>query len=478
MNLLDLPPELFQHIIHELVSTGSLFDDFDDGEENNVWSLRSVCRTFAAEIEHDVLNNQPKEFLNVSYHEKLMKPCMDRYLFNRLMSPRDVSRKFLAKVKDMVDYVIEELCIGDQQREQHTEKILHGFSKILGFDNIAHSLWCDTQEDCRHHPTGWHRETSHISYRLCAALAISAHGLFNRLLTEFALLEANSSFQPSLVEMALDISDKGSLHTVLQGLDTLQSADPGLAMGLIKRQEALYPVSNFIKRTVGEDDVDATRSLLNFYEKHFGRPCKRIYMDWILSALAHSHPVAEYPACFHTSDFNFKLDKAKKTLNTVLSFKPGEKSMVTKWIIRLIYEYGGHSDTMEALGLIRNVNSGTVFNLPIFMAVRYQNPLAMRAVLEAGADANVKVKSNIPSVHKTKITPLDSAIHRNSSYVADELIKGGATMPHVSEWPTRKGMYNILRSHTCKRSKSAAARIPSVEKFRAMSQDDRKALQY
>jgi hypothetical protein len=45
MQLLDLPPEIFQHITHDLVSaTGP----------GGAWEYRTICRTFAAEIAHDV----------------------------------------------------------------------------------------------------------------------------------------------------------------------------------------------------------------------------------------------------------------------------------------------------------------------------------------------------------------------------------------------------------------------------------------
>jgi hypothetical protein len=49
MNLLDLSPELFQQVAHEVVE----FDSID-----SAWKLRQVCRTFAAGIGYEVLGNR------------------------------------------------------------------------------------------------------------------------------------------------------------------------------------------------------------------------------------------------------------------------------------------------------------------------------------------------------------------------------------------------------------------------------------
>lgn len=46
MQLMDLPPELLQHIIHDLVTVAGV---------NKAWNYRQLYRTFAAEISHDVL---------------------------------------------------------------------------------------------------------------------------------------------------------------------------------------------------------------------------------------------------------------------------------------------------------------------------------------------------------------------------------------------------------------------------------------
>ncbi|KAF2115900.1 ankyrin repeat-containing domain protein [Lophiotrema nucula] len=50
MELLDFPPEMFQRIVHEFVSEVGV---------DKAWKLREVCKTFAGEIRHDIVANQP-----------------------------------------------------------------------------------------------------------------------------------------------------------------------------------------------------------------------------------------------------------------------------------------------------------------------------------------------------------------------------------------------------------------------------------
>lgn len=59
-NLLDIPAELFQMVIHELVTTSKdpsyPWRPSPHPGIGQLWKLRGVCRSFAAEIEREVFS--------------------------------------------------------------------------------------------------------------------------------------------------------------------------------------------------------------------------------------------------------------------------------------------------------------------------------------------------------------------------------------------------------------------------------------
>lgn len=96
MQLLDLPPELFQHIVHDLVSVVGV---------SEAWKYRWLCRTFAAEISHDVFAKSDHDMFVTYRDDRLLGRGPDIHLLNRLDSPCCVNTVVLAKTKDMIDCV-------------------------------------------------------------------------------------------------------------------------------------------------------------------------------------------------------------------------------------------------------------------------------------------------------------------------------------------------------------------------------------
>ncbi|KAF2115906.1 hypothetical protein BDV96DRAFT_60916 [Lophiotrema nucula] len=115
MELLDLPPELFQHVMHQLVSVVGV---------RAAWRLRPVCRTFAAEIRQDVVANQP---LHVFHHYRanvLFDKVAATVLFNRIVKPLDVDPTIPNKIKDTVEALLQHVSDNTASvRDQYTEAL-------------------------------------------------------------------------------------------------------------------------------------------------------------------------------------------------------------------------------------------------------------------------------------------------------------------------------------------------------------------
>jgi hypothetical protein len=136
MKLLDLPPELFQHIVHDAVSGSVNFHE--------AWKLRLVCRTFAAEVEYYILTTRPISDFATWNDRNFLGRCLHRYLAQRLASPKDIDQGFLDKLQSLVNWVIEELDIKEKREVQETtERVCAGLVRSVGRTHLVEVLHHD-----------------------------------------------------------------------------------------------------------------------------------------------------------------------------------------------------------------------------------------------------------------------------------------------------------------------------------------------
>ncbi|KAF2032354.1 hypothetical protein EK21DRAFT_110029 [Setomelanomma holmii] len=131
MSLLNLPPELFSKIIHEVVK-----DDV-----HHAWPFREVCRDCAYEIKYNILAMQPKIVLWNA--RRIMRYNLGPYLFNRVKACKDVAPEFTATVAKMTEYITQELKL-DKARAVETLSTLCDClanSFMPGYSYIEKLLW-------------------------------------------------------------------------------------------------------------------------------------------------------------------------------------------------------------------------------------------------------------------------------------------------------------------------------------------------
>jgi hypothetical protein len=160
-----------------------------------------------------------------------------------------------------------------------------------------------------------------------------------------------------------------------------------------------------------------------------------------------------------------------------MDFKPGGKTMLVRQHFNVICDLGSAAMIHDALTRLGNdLDKGGILALPIFVAVRSARAVAVKAVLDAGADPNITAPSNIRSLNKDRLTPVDVAIHKHSIPVIDVLVKhGNVTLPHISEWPTHHRTYNHLRNIV---NKNTGAKLPELRSFKRLGDGQRKAIKY
>jgi hypothetical protein len=456
-NLLDLPVEIFQMITHEVVSSasGAVYSSYY--QVRYVWRLRSVCRTFAAEIERDLLSQQPKQFYHNSYLVQcLIWKCLPRYITQASRISGNVNEWFLARLQSMANYILEKLDIEDQkQRAGIREQLFAGLGKMVNQIALANALWCDSSCTCSRVDLQQQHTETPVQDQLCAALAVGAHGILADVLMELSGAEEDPLFDVAPIQLALAMNDVKSLDVILRHLET----KPSSQQIALTDDYAMFSIQKSIRAALSSDRGTAAQLLLDYHKKNLPRPTRYKYNRWISSSL-HADTTAYL-----------------RNLQAVLDFHTGRKTRILRETLLTACAEGSSEDIQEVLKRIGDVDKGSVLNAPIFIAVRSGRVAAVQACLQAGASVELSVASNIGRLGKTDvmITPLNLAIYRHDSSIVDALIKGGATIPHISKWPTHRRVYNVLHKAA---SELTDVELPDLRRFRLMSKADVKALQY
>ncbi|KAJ4359572.1 uncharacterized protein N0V89_000127 [Didymosphaeria variabile] len=201
MQLLDLPPELFQRIIHQLVN--------DYGSDNilDALNLRSVCRTFAREIEHDIFSKQSSEVVSsifIHCSEKFYLRHAWKYLFYLVKSNRNRDCVVSKRIEEMVDYLVTVRGLDAQLKDAYTEALCatavyyqyparSRFAEVLRLPVPHASAWIYDYMRYPLAPIAWagcQAETT-TEMKLAAAAAVGDAGLVADLLPYADFLKYN-----------------------------------------------------------------------------------------------------------------------------------------------------------------------------------------------------------------------------------------------------------------------------------------------
>ncbi|KAF2854020.1 hypothetical protein T440DRAFT_514766 [Plenodomus tracheiphilus IPT5] len=192
MYLLDLPPEIFENIIHELVSAGILA----------ALRLCTVCRTFADGIAHDVLANRKIAEFGSSTISPFLARHLATFLSNKAKCPLDADSTLLHKINEMGRFLVDNLKLEDGLR---TEKMMmtlrHKIANRTGKRAtlmLLQGVWPLTNgslQDLMQPLTPLQK--------ICVAIAVDAQELVPRLLRRSRGSLVDDDFLSSPVELAV-----------------------------------------------------------------------------------------------------------------------------------------------------------------------------------------------------------------------------------------------------------------------------------
>ncbi|KAL1797958.1 hypothetical protein ACET3X_004564 [Alternaria dauci] len=460
-NLLDLPVEVFQMIIHEvgLAPTETSATRLRRPALGQFLKLRGVCRSFAAEIERVVFSQQPREFYSQNHDvQRIIENCFPRYMMQVSRKPGNMNKGIVSRLQRMAHYIEDQFdCEDEEQHSNIMTKTYDGLSKILDMFHVIHALWCDrVNEYCYCSgllDPGFSIQGLPYQDRLCAAIAAGNHRLLSSILPRLTVADKDLLINTRPILFALKVRDLTSLDIILRHLETQSSSNRN---SLIQPSN-MFSLSDGISEALKSKNVPATCILLDYYKKTLTYPSRDIYNKWLFKA---------------SEDCS---DDQLPSLRAVLSFKHGSKNVITRDIIAAVCARGNSVAIQEVLQQLGDVDKGTALTAPIFIAVRSGRETAIEACLQAGANVNLSVPSNIKAINNTHITPLDTAINRNDVDAADVLIKGGATIPHISQWPTHAPMYHLLHGAA---STLTHVPLPHLDQRKALSKTYLEALRY
>ncbi|KAJ4361993.1 hypothetical protein N0V83_010934 [Neocucurbitaria cava] len=453
VELLDLPVELFQMITHAMV---------DEIGVHKVWKLRSVCRIFASEIEHDVFALQSKYAFYGYYSGRLLQNGIATLIMKRWQVPRDANKAILDKIKSIVE------TVDNSGEHPSTKEIIDRVSQMWsgGPKQLTWDIFSAKWEVAEANPFD----------DLSTAIAHKAYDAIETLLRKLPTIYDREDADTFLVckplQMAIQTNDSELLRIVLAFLksfkfkkltdlnrDTYLYFIAGQRHPVYDWVRPIFPVDAAVKDMIKDNNAAIAQVLMDFYLKNLPSPGRDVFDGWVETVM-------------------IRCNEEILALLLDSNFKRQGKSMVTprRTLTAACEHVLEFPYAIEAViqRLPGGINDGTILSLPIFIALRLNNRPAMEKMIELGADIHIKVKSNLPLIEKDMVSPIDVAIHRNYYDIIDCLVMGGAVLPHCSEWPFQKKTWRFLRAL----KPGYPDPIPTFEQRRRMTQEQLKAIEY
>ncbi|CAO2653268.1 Nn.00g026790.m01.CDS01 [Neocucurbitaria sp. VM-36] len=441
MNLLDFPPEIFQKIVRELVSASGVDD---------AWKLRQVCRTFAGEIEYDIFNIQALKFHDIYSKSGVSRLDLKVLLANRLKRPVNADSVFLAKIHQMLDFLMEELAIGTPAQLQNlTEELCKTLSVSISTAQLS-AILSGHFEISR----GYRRDTDRrakslsLSQKLITAVSVNSHDLVRKLLplSLEETIESSAVFGDPLT-VAIDQGNIEMVHTILGGLQRMGIKHCSLQ----EARSASFHGSNVasaISRAIRRENADVLQTLVNFFNENFTGSRKRQYNDWLIESI----PIQDV-----------------RILRCLLGLRIQGRTRVERKVLESAAIHGSpqHMEVLITSGGL-DVNKKYKNTSPLIAAVRGGNIDVVRAVLDAGADVNMTIRGELSAM--SVAISIELWIYSRLA-IGKVLLSRGATLPEASTWPSAQGVDSLVRAmlEDVKKKREGFQRSPanSVSKSRS-----------
>jgi hypothetical protein len=324
---------------------------------------------------------------------------------------------------------------------------------MTGTHQITNLLWRDEHEMLEPHlPKQYQRgpwvselATLQTSDKVVAAMAIGAHDDVRKLLPQLDDRHFDYKGHGPLAA-AVIMNDSILLHTVLEYLATFGPFGDISWKG--------FGVIHAIEVAIHCRAWDFVVLILNHIGLSGTRSCGEVYNMFLR-------------ACCHYRNID--------AIRAICRLRPYGRQAISPAIFTEIVALGD----MESFNLLLpavKLNSGTIKNLPLHIAIRGHNLEMVGALLQAGADINLRTyKGSKSKKKKTRDykCPIEVAMGQGAAEV-EFLLQRGASIPHFSRWNIQShAVYMALRDGATVRD--APHYIPQFREIWEMTEEEFKA---
>ncbi|KAH7082376.1 hypothetical protein FB567DRAFT_594863 [Paraphoma chrysanthemicola] len=415
MNLLDLSPEIFQHIVHDFVSIVGI---------RKAWNARKVCLTFAVETQYDVLHLQPltKDDVNWFGYDRSIRPLPKAYppsiIRSRLNKPPNSFPGFLNKTHRMARSLRDAMESSRQESEETVTTLCESLAQGLPGYRLELALTSDVYL-VRHYggaSDGLGSGPLLIVQKLIAVVLVNDCGLVLQSFPD--LLEKDEWQCPFFgcpLSLAVAQKSKDMARTILQWLLVIhnQGLPPSLDMS---RTEQGFNIVKAIDNAFAHGSLEILQDLLSFHSRRFGPADRTTYDTWLWRG---------YTKCSINTSY----------LEAVLAAPSEGQVKITREALVKAMRYYGPSH-LETLITNKALNVHRVFGdtTPLIAAARGGILDNIRAILDAGADIDFELGSPSNRISAMTIAIRTKLRQDTKVSIVQLLLERGATLPPVHTW--------------------------------------------
>jgi hypothetical protein len=451
MHFLDIevPVEVVGIIAHHLVCAGI----------HDAWKARGVCctdihplfrvnpltltATLRGAIDDDILLHQTKDVLRPG--DKIMEHMMPRYLAQRVKTRLDVEDALPIRVSMMHTYLCKELGFTKtRDQERCLQTLCTGLKTVWEPPFLSLLLWGHESASASLYSSlfpeqlifgPWQKTPTLlvIQDKVLAAIAVDDCILLGALLPQFT---GNGFDYPSHQPLTTALKTKNDklLNTLLAYLATPDTGgcDKWTAFSVEQAVQKAFSLKMYAEGA----------QILNNFHASGARMEKYAYLSWVKIAL----PLQDV-----------------SLIQAVCKLRTKEPCYIPTAMFKEICKTG-NIDIVKAVLKGMNLNSGTIRTLPLHIAIKTENLELIEAVLDAGADINVRAYK--ATNNKDYMCPIDVAMNHKGPEL-ELLIKRGVIIPHISQWNLSNATtYEILRKAVL--AEDPLLRYPSLRNLRKM----------
>ncbi|KAL1600543.1 hypothetical protein SLS60_006929 [Paraconiothyrium brasiliense] len=450
MKLLDLPPEMFQRIVHVLVQ---------QTEPQGAWKLRGVCRTFAAEIEYDIFAMQTQDAFASDPSRLFMRKHLWRYLFYRTKSILDAD----ATVPDIINATISYLQgYGSEGSNQTSDQLREALCKAVGhtvsMQHLGFKLgdWSPYEMYETHTILpSWHLKLpgdSELMLPHCKLAMAAATG-------NMALSKDVLSGKPRVNPFEITIFGNAVTNSFEFDHPAIFDAIAAHVEELAQQSGRYLGSYTFrwednLKEAMRTASISWIRRIIEFVGKPFFMYSSGSFQTLLHRAIirCNSQTAITFLDATNTTTTRLRLD--------AYVFKYACKHHSTDVVMRLLnISYHG------ANSLWRNSS-------PLTIAVNFGTADTVTAILDAGAvvDGIASRLYDEGSKYRTKVVPIEEAMKRGNRDIIQILLSRGAKVEGLEVANRKKAVYNLLRDA---KMKETGKHVPTYsEKYSKVKQQD------